>query len=334
MNNRVVQSINYSLMYQDEKGARFLPLFISILVATCFVLIDWPSVFGGDFEDRQVFFYIFLGKTDYDIPLSFETFFFYLFNEQLWDKGVRYLNVEVGLTVQEIFHVVSFFTVFSYAYFIAIRVGLFGVLFLINPLVVDLAYSQLRLAAAMSFILAAYNIRNTLVRVFLLSSAFFIHTATFLFVFIALACAHLLKKSYKDNYSRYLTLFLLTLVGFSVATVVGPLRAVILEFIGDRRVDYDIAASTMLYASMWILLLCISIFQNKEFINNLTNAIAIVFLSVFVFCTVFSVYGVRFLAAGFPFIIVMLLRLSPVERPFVIMMFSGYAMVQWFLWFR
>ena len=321
-NDRVTQT-NYLITF-----------FASCLSALLFISIDWERVFGNSFEDRQVFLYVFLGKSDYDVEFKAETFFFYLFNEQLWDKGVRFLNIDMGFSVPEIFTAVSFFTVFTYAYFIVSRVGLAGLILLVNPLFVDMAYSQLRISAAMCFLLTAYNSRFVGVRVFLICCAFFIHTASFLFVMIALCSAFIVKISMRRNWTPMTSYLLLLMVGLSVAAVVGPLRVAILEFLGDRRTDYEIAAATWSYASMWLLLLAVGIFQSPTFLRSNINAIAVVFLAVFSFCTVFSVYGVRFLSAALPFIIVFLLRLGSFEKPAIFIAFCGYAMVQWSLWFR
>jgi hypothetical protein len=323
-------------MFNDKVSRHnyIIPFFASFVVALMFIYTDWERVFGSSFEDRQVFLDVFQGKSEYDVEFKFETFFFFLFNEQLWDRGVRFLNIDMGFSVPEIFTGISFLTVFCYAFFIVRRVGLGGLILLVNPLFIDMAYSQLRISAAMCFLLTAYNVRFVVLRVLLLSCAFFIHTASFLFVMIALSAAIIVRISERKQLSPLVSYFMLVAVGLSVAAVVGPLRVAILEFLGDRRTDYEIAAATWSYASMWLLLLAISIFQPPAFLRNYTNAIAIVFLAVFTFCTFFSVYGVRFLSAALPFIIVLLLRLGSLEKPAVFILFCGYAMVQWSLWFR
>lgn len=323
-------------MFNDIKlrQSYLVPFLSSVLFAFIFIYIDWERVFGNSFEDRQVFLYVFQGKSDYDVDFKAETFFFYLFNEQLWDKGVRFLNIDLGFSVPEIFAVISFLTIFSYVFFVVARVGLVGLVLLINPLIVDMAYSQLRISAAMCFLLAAYEIRITAVRTLLICCAFFIHTASFLFVFITFCAVFISHFSNSRQLSQITNYMLLLFIGFAVAAVVGPLRVAILEFLGDRRTDYEIAAATWSYAAIWLLLLFSCVFQSRKFLLNYSNAIGIVFLSVFAFCTAFSVYGVRFLSAAFPFIAVLLLRLGTTERPAIFILLCLNSIVQWMLWFR
>ncbi|OBP15338.1 hypothetical protein A5320_08215 [Rheinheimera sp. SA_1] len=322
----------YSVSQEFEK--KFLSFVAAFIFATAFLLIDWEALQGIRFEDRGIYFYMFQGKPDVEVDFSKETFFFFLFNEQLWNKGVRWLNTSVGLSLNEIFGAVTFLTAFSYSYFIASRVGLLGIIFLINPIFVDLACSQLRMAAAMVLLLFAYNVKVRFLIFLLVCAAFFIHTATFLFAFIAFAVYLVIKWSEKYEFQNIVSCMLLVFTGFLVALTVGPLRGWILGYLGDRRVNYDVDASNWSYASIWVFILAMCYFQERRFFRDYSNAIAVTFLSVFVFCTVFSVYGLRFLSAALPFIFVSLFRFGSVEKPLVILTFMAFSIVQWIYWVR
>jgi hypothetical protein len=311
-----------------------IAILVSLLFAILFVTVRWEAVFGQEFEDRTVYLFMFQGKPDFDLEFNKDTFFFYLFNEQLWNKGVRFLNTTMGLTLLEIFSGVSFLVAFSYCYFVTSRVGLFGVIFICNPLFVDLAYSQLRMAAAMVLLLLVFNLKSTLIRLILLSAVFFIHTASFLFVVIYLMVHCTIKISERYNLKGFMSCLLLTFSGFIVACFVGPLRVMILEVLGDRRVKYEADASGWAYSSIWLLILAVSFIQKREFFRNYTNAVAITFISVFIFCTAFSVYGLRFLSAALPFIFVLLCRFGPLERPLMILVFLMFSIFQWVYWMR
>ncbi len=314
--------------------SRLVVVLVAFIFAFTFTSIDWEYVFGNKLEDRHVYYFIFQGKPDYDIDFNVDTFFFYLFNEQLWNKGVRWLNISVGLSLDEIFSGVTFFVALSYSYFVGSRVGIAAIPLIVNPIFIDLAYSQLRMAAAMVLLLLAFNSRVKVFGFALVCAAFFIHTASFLFCFIVFVVHFVIKFSEKYNYQNIVSCSLLVLTGATVAIVVGPLRVWILEFFGDRRVNYDVDASTWSYASVWVFLLAMSYFQRREFFRDYSNAIAVTFLSVFVFCTAFSVYGLRFLAAALPFIFVALFRFGHVERPLVILIFLAFSIVQWIYWVR
>ncbi|MFN6262875.1 MAG: hypothetical protein ACK4XG_08700 [Chromatiaceae bacterium] len=313
---------------------KIMALMVSLLFAIFFITVNWESVFGNQFEDRHVYYFIFQGKPDYDIEFNKETFFFFLFNEQLWNKGVRWLNVSVGLSLDEIFGGVTFLIALSYSYFVAVRVGLAAVPLIINPIFIDLACSQLRMAAAMVLLLLAFNTRIRILALIFVCAAFFIHTASFLFCFIVFVVHFVIKWSEKYNFQNIVSCTLLVITGAIVAIAVGPLRVWILEFFGDRRVNYDVDASTWSYASIWVFLLGMAYFQRREFFRDYSNAIAVTFLSVFVFCTAFSVYGLRFLSAALPFIFVALFRFGTVERPLVILIFLAFSIVQWIYWVR
>ncbi len=313
---------------------KMLAMFVSLSFAIFFVAVDWESVFGQQFEDRQVYLFVFQGRPDFDLEFNKDTFFFFLFNEQLWNKGVRWLNVSVGFSLNEIFGGVTFLTALSYSYFVTSRVGPFGVIFVLNPIFIDLAYSQLRMAAAMVLLLLAFNTRIKFLSLLFISLAFFIHTASFLFFFIAFAVHLVIRWSDKYNYQNIVSCLLLVFTGFMVAVAVGPLRVLILSYFGDRRANYEADASNWLYASIWIFILAISFFQERRFFRDYSNAIAVTFLSVFVFCTVFSVYGLRFLSAALPFIFVSLFRLGSMEKPLVILIFFAFSIVQWIYWLQ
>lgn len=313
---------------------KMVAMLVSLLFAVFFVLVDWERIFGQQFEDRHVYFFIFQGKPDFDVEFNKDTFFFFLFNEQLWNKGVRWLNISMGFSLSEIFGGVTFLTALSYCYFVTSRVGPFGAIFILNPIFIDLACSQLRMAAAMVLILLAFDSRIRLLTVLFVSMAFFIHTATFLFVFIALAVHLVIKWSEKYDFQNIVSCSLLIGTGMCVAIAVGPLRVWILGYLGDRRVNYDADASNWLYASIWIFILAIAYLQQRKFFRDYSNAIAVTFLAVFVFCTAFGVYGLRFLSAALPFIFVSLFRFGSIEKPLVILIFLAYSIVQWIYWVR
>lgn len=323
------------MMFQQSSfEQKSIAMLVSLLFAIVFVTVNWESVFGHQFEDRTVYLFMFQGKPDFDLEFNKDTFFFYLFNEQLWNKGVRFLNTSMGLTLLEIFSGISFLVALSYCYFVTSRVGVWGVIFILNPLFVDLAYSQLRMAAAMVLLLLVFNIRLTWLRLLLLAAVFFIHTASFLFVMIYLMVHWTIRLSERYNLQGFMSCAFLTFGGFIVACFVGPLRVMILEVLGDRRVKYDADASGWAYASIWVLILAVSFVQKREFFRNYTNAVAVTFLSVFVFCTLFSVYGLRFLSAALPFIFVLLCRFGPIERPLMILTFLAFSIFQWIYWMR
>lgn len=317
-----------------SKPHRAIAVIASFLFAVFFSMVDWESVHGSFFVDREVYFSIFRNAPDFEISFSFFQLVAFIVNEQLWSQLIRGLHENIGLSLTTVFGVISFLLVFSYAYFVSSRVGPLAILLLINPLLVDLAFSQLRMSLAMVFLLIAFNCNRWLYRLPFLLIGCFIHTASFLFVIMALCVFVSVSLAEKYRLNRFNCYFLLVFTGFCIALVVGPLRTFILEQLGDRRIVYDAPATTWTYASVWVAILAVAALQLSAFFRNHVNAIALVFLSVYTFCTLFSVYGLRFLAASLPFFVVALCRFGSFERAFVVLIFAAYTIVQWVYWIR
>jgi hypothetical protein len=309
-------------------------LFVSLLFAVFFALMPWQDIQGGAFIDRQVYFDIFSSESSIIIPLEWSTLIPFILNEQLWSITVRWLNNSMHISLTVIFSVITFMVVFSYSYFVACRVGTIAVLLLLNPLLVDLAYSQLRISLAMVFLLAAYNIKNALIAGIFILVACFIHTASLLFVFMAGLVFYCIRLTGRYDLGRVASYLSFVGIGFLIAVMVGPLRTWILEYFGDRRVSYDALPTSWVYASIWVFILCLASIQYSSFFRDRANTIAITFLSVYTFCTLFSVYGLRFLAAALPFFVVALCRFGNIERVLIILVFAAYSVVQWVYWIR
>lgn len=307
-------------------------LFVSLLFAMCFALMPWQDIQGGAFVDRQVYFDIFSSEPSTVIPFEWSTLIPFILNEQLWSNAVRWLNTSMSISLTLIFSAITFMVVFSYSYFVASRVGTIAVLLLLNPLLVDLAYSQLRISLAMVFLLSAYNIKNALIAGSLIIVACFIHTASLLFVFMAGLIFYCIRLTGRYDLGRVGSYLSFVGIGFLIAVIVGPLRIWILEYFGDRRVSYDALPTSWVYASIWVFILFLASIQHSSFFRDRANTIAITFLSVYTFCTLFSVYSSRFLAAALPFFVVALCRFGTTERVLIILLFAAYSVVQWVYW--
>jgi len=321
-------------MQNTKSQNSIIALISSLLFAALFSMVEWEWVQGGIFVDREVYFSIFRSAPELDISFNFIQIVAYVVNEQFWSQLIRWLSESVGLSLTTVFGIISFLLVFSYAYFVSSKVGPLAILMLVNPLLVDLAYSQLRMSLAMVFLLFAFNSQNWYFRILFLVFGCFIHTASFLFIFIVLCVIFSIRVTCKYRFNRFNCYMLLVFTGFCIALMVGPLRTFILQYLGDRRVVYDASATSWTYASVWIAILGAASFQLSSFFRNHVNAIALVFLSVYTFCTVFSVYGLRFLAAALPFFVVALCRFGSLERAFVVLVYAAYTIVQWLYWIR
>lgn len=318
--------------FNRQHSSHSISLLLSLLFAFGVAVIPWEQVHGTSFVDREVYLSFFNAAPE--VPISFEIFsvLAYVVNEQLWSQSVRWLNTVPGLSLPEIFGLITFASTFSYAYFVSSRIGPFAILLLVNPLLIDLVYSQLRMSLAMVFLLTAYSCRKPIVIVILAAVACMLHTASFLFIFMILSIIFSVRLAVRYDLSRFSSYVLVVWTGFLIALMVGPLRVIILEYLGDRRAVYEAPSTSWSYASIWIFILGAACIQTKMFFRDHTNAIALTFLAVYTFCTFFSVYGLRFLSAALPFFIVALCRFNVIERSLVILLFAAYSVLQWLYW--
>ena len=305
---------------------------VSLLFGFAVAVMPWEQIHGATFVDREVYFSIFRAAPDISISFELVSLLAYVLNEQFWSQSIRWCHSALGMSLPEIFAVITFASTFSYAFFISSRVGPLAIILLVNPLLVDLVYSQLRMSLAMVFLLAAYSCRQLVLVILFASIACFLHTASFLFIFMTLSIVFSVRLAERYDLSRISSYVLIVWTGLLIALIVGPLRGIILENLGDRRAVYDAPATTWSYASIWVFILMAACIQTKLFFREHTNAIALTFLSVYTFCTLFSVYGLRFLSAALPFFIVALCRFGTIERSLVILLFAAYSVLQWLYW--
>jgi hypothetical protein len=294
--------------------------------------LPWESISGRGFEDRSVYLEKFsylksvLEEQEVSGFLSFYT------NEVLWDGTVRTIAGALDLQFDTVLYFVTFFCLFSFTIFVFRNAGLSAILLLLNPLVVDFAFSQLRLAFAISLLIHASSSRKRLISLFLITSACFVHSATVLFVLMHWLAAWAHRKLQERSLSMASVNMILMGFGFLIALVIGPFREVLLHSIGDRRAEYTAAASTIGYASFWILFLCLVPLQGKKLYRDSFSMVAIICVAVFVGTTVLGVFGLRFLSALYPLIVVALLRFDRPAREALVLGFVAYTTVQWIYW--
>jgi hypothetical protein len=248
--------------------------------------------------------------------------------EWLWNASLAFLNRSLRLTPEQIFSIISTLVIWRFTYEIATRAGWLYVLLLINPLVVGFAFSQLRLAAAISVISFFWRGQNGVLRtiaVYVIATS--IHTAILIFAVMHLA-AHFLNKE------KALHISLLILTGFLVSIAIGPLREMILSAVGDRRAEYHDMSSSLSYLSFWLALWSMLIFRWRSVIRHLDGRYAIVILSIVLFNVLFDGYSTRFIAAAFPSLIIAMARWRSIPISLSVALFVPYTVMLWLYWFR
>jgi hypothetical protein len=304
----------------------------ALAFAILFQIPGWPDIFEGVYGypmvDRSVYGAQIL---DYNLPIDYLPefdFISYFTFELLWNRSIAFLAREMQLSTDQIFFLLTTLIIWRFTFMIAVSAGWLYVPLLVNPLVVDFAFSQLRLATAIA--LVSFFWRSEKASILKISgyiAATSIHTAIVLFGAMHLASHHF-------SLPRFRNLAALVLFGFFVAIAIGPARELILNTIGDRRAEYHDMSSSILYLSFWIIVWALFLAQWRTAMATLDGRFAIIILSIVALNAVFQGYSIRFIAASFPSIVVAMAgwRSIPIALP--IALFLPYSVLQWLYWLR
>ena len=351
--------MNCNIVFQKRM---LLALFASLVMSLIMVWIPWEILKPDVFLDLGVYRNKFMFEISVLIEKNINTFWGFFINEGLWDVLIRYLSTDLGISLDSIFSFIAFFTIFVFCKYIAVRHGIAAVIFVLNPLVVDFAFSQIRMALAISVFVVAVDVNKSYVKYFLFFVSSLLHTALVLFVGVYFLCMSYFKRNKVRVLFFNSPMIFGVIVAFSIFFVIGPLRVLILNYLGDRRVDYSAGSSTLLYASFWFFyaFVMLLIIRNKKFVN-VGAMMSLIWVLVFLLSTIFGMYGARFLSASYPFIISSMLTFLTMEFKnvvyrssidgemkintvnllginvflsiFLLGMFTIYILVQWRYWF-
>lgn len=326
------------------RSANFRPLkvnkdYFRILVAAIFGIVasftPWPNIVielsGAPMWDRSVYISsIESGKTVLSY-ISFDNLLSYFLFEFLWARLLNFISYSPYLHYETLFQIISTFSLLTFAIILAQRTHFFALIFLLNPLIIDLIYSQLRLSLAISILMWLIILRIRAWYIFLPFAAFVtaIHTSMVIFVavhFVALVTA---PGALRYGLSPQTRITMLVLFGFSVGILVGPLRELILSVLGDRRADYPSASSSLVYLSYWIVLFISLVVDQSRTLKSYESRYAVAILGI-IFINMFTgFYSSRFIAALLPFLIVSSFSVFGKYNFFVSLPFLFYVVLQW-----
>lgn len=313
-------------------------LMICALFALCYAAIPWPNIFesiyGHPMIDRRVYEVQILTRNLSIDYLRFDSWMSFITGEYLWQIALKYLNRQLGLSPDAIFGGISFITLFAFSITTARVVGLPWIMLLLNPLVVDFAFSQLRLALAvgLALILISFYLNKPLRAASAVVILSMIHTASILFFFLGSAAKAVTART---AWARtYVAVIPLVLSGMVVSILIGPARGTLLSYAGDRRAAYHDMSSTGLYLAFWVGLLFVLIYRWKTVAHRFETAFAVAILSVVATNLVTGGYSTRFIVAAFPFMIISMASLAGIYRSAVLFSFGFYALYQWLYWLR
>jgi hypothetical protein len=232
----------------------------------------------------------------------------WLFSEPLWKEIIIFIGY-VFEDYRAVIYGISLIVTFIFISFLLKRVPYYIiVIFLINPMLINLFIEQVRIALAFSLVLIAYDIFDRkgsfgATIIVLLIMAFLIHTAMIVFygVFYLL---YYLDQKVEDKKYYLIAIFTALFIAFFMKYG----SAMVLSVVGDRRANYEeiIESSSIAFSITWFLIAVI-IATFAEFKNHnqrVIAAYAITMMSFFFFASVLNLFAARFVAVIAPFIII------------------------------
>ncbi|PCI88902.1 MAG: hypothetical protein COB24_00045 [Hyphomicrobiales bacterium] len=309
----------------------------AILLGILIVSTPWPQIYFDiyhiEMNDRYIYIIqaeAFALITDYFDYFEWTS---YITHEFLWGSTLGFVTRDLGVDIETLFFIFSVSIVFLFIYIVFRQVGWVATLFILNPLIIDFAFSQLRLAVAIFFLSLAYLVKpkSLKISILLLVLTPFIHTASILFVFIYFAAYFTDEKYFKVMIWRLLAL---VFIGLIIGLAIGPFREIILSSVNDRRSEYQDISSSNLYLMYWMMLFGTLLFQYQNSMKTFELRYSICILSIIFVNVIFSGYSSRFLAASFPFLIIAIWKVDQRKFSSIQILFAVYVVFQWAYWFR
>ncbi len=277
----------------------FISLFYAILIT---YIVPWDIIYHGDFIDITNY----LNRIEYLHEGGNEgvhTGISWLLNEPVW----KYVIIGIGLVFDDYrlaLYLISILIVFLYALFLFKRVDYYiGMIFLFNPMFIDLVMAQIRSAFAFALLLLAYDLRSQKWKIIVAITSFLIHTSMPLFIIIYFL---LQKLNHMVASKKY---YLITIfAAFFIALFIRYGVDILLTFLGDRRAGYDdiIEGASLSYSIVWftigLIVATFATFENEK--QRIIAGYAITMTSFFFFSSLMGNFAQRFVALTMPLIII------------------------------
>lgn len=285
--------------------------------------------------DRNVYLDKFLSGNVSSNYVAFKSILDYVIYEYSWNVGL-YKLTQFGLNFIFILNTISLSILFVFTYLVISKTKLIYVLFLINPLMLGLVFSQIRVALGFCiFIISVYEWRKAR---FIVGCSFAlfactIHTASIIFIaiYIALNIVEKLKNVKKNHLAK-----VAWCVGIALALsfIMGPMREQILMYLGDRRIVYPDMRSSFAYMTFWWgMLITLTLSQRRDG-GGIAYMFTLVMLGTACFNQLFGFYSTRFLALVLPFMAVSVYGVrNGMVRIGLCGAYALYVAAQWWYWY-
>lgn len=322
----------WSPSYPDPKDIEAAGL--AVLFAICVLAIPFEYLRGAPFVDFNVYVEKFssAGVRDVYDPRGVIDYFRY---EVFWDDSVRILVNIVG-TPESALRLISGFVLATNAFLLFRRYGYFlPTILLFNPVFLDLALSQLRIAFAISLVLIAFESRSRNLQWLAALVATFVHSSIPIFVGV-----FLVSRFVENRASQWSTAQILLTAGALLALLVGALvvgRDAALAAIEDRRAYLyeSVSGSSKLFLVFWGCFLVMQLMAGVQYLKRADNFCSLIMVGMFVALTVLGTYGSRFLAASFCLVIASVLNFDRRNRNAIVpalIMFQIVSLMYWLQW--
>lgn len=327
--------------YQGTLPTDYRHYIIPLVLAFIISLLPWPDIIlsgtRGILLDREVYIQKIIYRDNLLNYFHFNSYIDYFTSEYSWWFLMKLLeDGQLPVDYETVFQIISTLFLVTSALIVYRRGGLLPLVFLANPLVFELAYSQLRSALAISILYFVYLFlrRSTYIAIALCLFAATIHTTMIIFLAVYVLC--LMTGDGGGRVSRWplgLRLALILSAGFVMGLVIGPLRESLLTMIGDRRAEYLDLSSSPLYLSFWVGLLGLFLMDYRDTFRSVEGRFSLFILSLVTVNVFTGGYSLRFLALAYPFVISTVLMAKPSVKMFAIPAMSIYMIAQWIYYF-
>jgi hypothetical protein len=227
----------------------------------------------------------------------------WLFTEPIW----KYIIIAIGFAFDDYrlaLYIISIIIVFLYSIFLFKRVEYYiGMIFLFNPMFIDLVMAQIRSAFAFALLLLAYDLSSKRWATVVAIISFLIHASMPLFIVIYFLLSKLNKAVTPKKYYLF-TIF--TALLFAIFMRYGI--DILLTLIGDRHAGYKdvIAGASLSYSIIWftigIIVAIFATFKNEK--ERIIAGYAITMTSFFFFSSIMGNFAQRYVALTIPLIII------------------------------
>lgn len=329
-----------SVPYSPLSNKEYRGLILPVLITGFLSIIPWPEIIYQSFHailwDREIYTQKILSGDSLFSYFTYDSLISYFTYEYSWEFLISLIQENrLPFDYDMFFQIISSLFIITSSLILYRKGGYLAILLMANPLIFDLAYSQLRSALAISMLNILYLARpkSNLVSLAVCLLATSIHTAMAIFLAIYFLCVATAERGgWLSKWSVEMRLVTIVGAGVVVGLLIGPLREVALTLLNDRRAEYGDLASSPLYLSFWIMLFGLFLLNYREFIQSLEGRFSLFILALVAVNLFTSAHTLRFLALAYPYIMATILIARPPVRFFALAIFSVYLVAQWYFY--